>query len=520
MLRGLIITAFSLLFSYGIFAQADQEKHGVAVNIDYEGSLQNVTRSPGSHFFGLWNDGILPEIWKASEEDARYWVEIDVTTEELERCQYSGNNTLVREQIHVHAEIIDVVTNASVADRTIVGNLPANCPPDRGFNNRIERDYGTIEDPGLLHEWIRGVLESLPNLTNVSADNIMYGRLIAIDLSSLELATTGEGDGVRLYDLRAGMEIAQLGAESTDAYASFNGDGSLILTTTRRSPVVYVWNVSSEQIVTQLAHDADVDTAFFSPDSRFIVTTTVNPNGGDTAIYVWDATSGEQIAELGPTDYSTKAVMGPDGRYIVTITLSDNTMRVWDVESEERIVELSYDAALRGARFSPDGQFILVLTLNSSQGTSSFHIWDTESKEEIAWLGPEHADATATFSPDGSKLLTTGISVKVWNLESEEVIRELRREGGFRTASFSPDGSRILTLTPDAIVQVWDAESGEVIAEQEYTDDSVQTAAFSSDGQTVIVFCIRLIGAAGDSFTVIRTWNYATGEQTELALSE
>jgi WD40 repeat protein len=88
-------------------------------------------------------------------------------------------------------------------------------------------------------------------------------------------------------------------------------------------------------------------------------------------------------------------------------------------------------------------------------------------------LGLEAAAASPT--PEAENALRSAI------LESRVRV-QLRRAAAVTTASYSPDGSRIVTTSADVTAALWDAASGELVAELTGHTQNPQQAQWSADG--------------------------------------
>ena len=132
---------------------------------------------------------------------------------------------------------------------------------------------------------------------------------------------------------------------------------------------------------------------------------------------------------------------------------------------------------------------------------------DTQSDSSLTALrAPTSGEVLlARFSPDGAQALTLSYdrSVRVWNAATGEPIAELKGSGGsLNDAVFSPNGRRVATACKDGTARVWDAATGGVVAELKGHAKSVRAVAFNQDGS-------RVATASEDG--TARTWNAGTG---------
>jgi hypothetical protein len=95
-----------------------------------------------------------------------------------------------------------------------------------------------------------------------------------------------------------------------------------------------------------------VNSAAFSPDSRHIVTASV-----DRSVRVWNAVPGPEIAVLpGHQGVVGSAIFSPDGTRIVTAS-DDGTAQIWDTNTKAQIALLrGHEDRVYDATFSADGR--------------------------------------------------------------------------------------------------------------------------------------------------------------------
>ena len=121
-------------------------------------------------------------------------------------------------------------------------------------------------------------------------------------------------------------------------------------------------------------------------------------------------------------------------------------------------------------------------------------------------VGQRGAVKSAAFSPDGARIVTASDdeTARVWEAASGQQVAELKGHGGsVKSAAFSADGARIITASADGTARVWEAASGQQVAKLKGTGGSVNSAAFSPDGARVVT--------ASNDYTA-RVWEVASGE--------
>jgi hypothetical protein len=109
------------------------------------------------------------------------------------------------------------------------------------------------------------------------------------------------------------------------------------------------------------------------------------------------------------------------------------------------------------------------------------------------------------FSPDGALIVTASrdSTARIWNAASGQQIAEpLRHRASLTSAEFSPDGVRIVTASADCTARIWDAASGQQIGNPRRHEDVVVSAAFSPDGARIVT--------ASDDYSA-RIWDADSG---------
>jgi WD40 repeat protein/tRNA A-37 threonylcarbamoyl transferase component Bud32 len=163
------------------------------------------------------------------------------------------------------------------------------------------------------------------------------------------------------------------------------------------------------------------DTAVFSPDGRYLVGYTRHFLDRQTVANLWDLKTGvDAVARLtGHEGSILSAVFSPDSRWLVT-TSADHTARVWDVAAgRERFVLRGHLRPVWSAAFSPDGHQLVTA---SDDWTA--RVWETATgKEWLVLRGHGGPVGSATFSPDGRHVLTASAdgTARLWPADPLEV---------------------------------------------------------------------------------------------------
>ncbi|MBV9123333.1 MAG: protein kinase, partial [Planctomycetes bacterium] len=177
---------------------------------------------------------------------------------------------------------------------------------------------------------------------------------------------------------------------------------------------VVAWDAANgKRLLTYEAAPGRVQDLAVSPDGRHLVG---RLDKSSALVPLWDADSGRLQSLLsGHAGAVTAAVFSPDSRWLVT-TSTDGTARVWDVATgEERWVLRGHEGTVHGAAFSPDSKRIATVGEDGA-----VRLWDAETG--LGWMtltghrGPVYS---ADFSPDGAWLATASGdgTVRLWPVD-------------------------------------------------------------------------------------------------------
>jgi len=136
-----------------------------------------------------------------------------------------------------------------------------------------------------------------------------------------------------------------------------------------------------------------------------------------------------------------------------------------DAAKTHQVAEFKHEKPLTTCRIDPTGRFVFA-------GAEDLNVyrWDLESGEKVKLAGHESWVRSMDFSQDGKWLYTAGWDgqLRWWEtgVDSPSSARTIQAHQGFaRWVQASPCGTMLVTCGNDKLVRIWDAESGEKLAE-------------------------------------------------------
>jgi WD40 repeat protein len=293
----------------------------------------------------------------------------------------------------------------------------------------------------------------------------------------------------------------------------FSPDGRYLATSTKDG-LVRLWRArGGHELRKWRAHDANATCLAFSPDSRYLAS-----GSWDTNVKVWDVEQvlkpevPEPLLRRQHTSRVWSVSFSPDGQRLASAGGREaddkGEVKVWDMKTGQEALAWSLTRAVRCVHFSPDG-----LRLATS-GQDMLQVWDAQTGLEQLPLGSDDRAAQAVaFSPDGRRLASLGGNlsmhpdpeVMVWDAHSgQEILRLRGHVAGLRTLTYSIDGSRLASAGLDQTVKLWDTETGQAVLTLRGHFDNVFGLAFSADGY-------QLASASVDN--TVRIWDATPLEQ-------
>jgi WD40 repeat protein len=336
---------------------------------------------------------------------------------------------------------------------------------------------------------------------------------------SKRLITRTQDGAVTLFDADTGAQLAVLLTDGTqiasnereDRMATLSGAGQVI-----------IWETSSGKMLLQAANAADhiimgarSDRLMAWSDTRLDVLdaraggeiATINTGGSSQILYpqitddgsrvmfengtkvaIWDATKAQQICVLAGTWSHTNEISEWPNRDGSRVVVKDDkgAIDLFDGTSGSLIATLDPAFTDNGAVvLAPDGTRLLL-----ARSDGRIDLWDISDAKHLATLSDAGVDHRLDFaiSNDSSRIVTAtnGPVVRVWNARTGEHVADLAGlTANAQSVYVSPDSGRIVTVSADGVLFIWDAKSNAKVAEFD-TPQSGRSVLFSADGNHIV----------------------------------
>ncbi len=271
------------------------------------------------------------------------------------------------------------------------------------------------------------------------------------------------------------------------AMLKISPNGQVAAVMRQQDTALTLWNIPSGVELRKLSwqsEDQHIQIAAFSPDSAFIITTTV-----DGSVQVWNVDTGKQTLRINKIGGSTTA-FSPDGKLLA---ISSNMAEICLVElltGKERCrlrtpFRSQYEADV--LVFSPDSRLL------AWAGDDSVRLWDVvKGKVLRSFVGHQGTVTTIAFSPSSSSTASGGVlasgsvdgTVRLWKTDTAEELRCFDGHlGAVQHLAFNEDGRMLISAGSDQCIYIWDAASRAAVQSGEPVDKKLD-ALLGRNGQS------------------------------------
>ncbi len=224
-------------------------------------------------------------------------------------------------------------------------------------------------------------------------------------------------DGVRVWSLESGAELAHLAPRTIVTDLAVAGDGSYFIYAQGRSNDV----VSCETLkpISELGeHTQIILGCAIAPDNKRVAS-----SANDSTVAIWNMATGERLMQVEmPVAPAYGVAFSPDGKVLATAS-EDRRVYLWDAETGKLNHTLSGPEGVAFAvKFDSQGRYLF-----SSSQDRSIRVWDAVEGVPVAVLkGHSETVSRLALSPDGKTLMSGSQddTVRFWRLADLNEPRE------------------------------------------------------------------------------------------------
>jgi WD40 repeat protein len=284
------------------------------------------------------------------------------------------------------------------------------------------------------------------------------------------LAVSGYRE-VLLHNVEGGNPTARLvGLSERLNSIAFSRDGTSLIAaggTPARFGEVQVWDVPKAQLKRSIT--VTTDTLFglsLSPDGKEMAI-----GAADNSVRLIETESGKELQKIGNHEnWVLGTVFGVDGKRVVSVG-RDRAAKLSDAASGAFLENINLlKGELAAVARSPKKD---VIVIGGDERIPYIYLMDrpkvmktADDSTLIRKLPRQNGAISAlAWSPDGSKIGVGGMAseVNIYNPDSGELVASCKAAPGIYAIAFTPDGSRLATGGFDGHVRICNSSTGEMI---------------------------------------------------------
>lgn len=313
---------------------------------------------------------------------------------------------------------------------------------------------------------------------------------------------------IEIYRFPGMAKITQLaGMLSSTESMSWSPTGEFLVASSHFEDGFYVWRLSNGALVNRVFLGSHpFEELAWSPDSQ-----TLAAGSRDNNLHLYSAIDGRLLTRLGDLHPNSRPSIAwsPDGEWIVGAGINGEQhpgiAQPWSMRDHRFGVALTGAAMDKAVRWSPTGNYLATMSRTHVQ------MWDLSDEGVVTlsaeWQRRSQGSAMALdWSPDGERLVvgdtwvdraknTRQGSLVIFQANDFQVLQEFSTPNieDIRSVAWSPNGSWLAVsyytacLTRGcAKLQVWSAQTGQVVRSLGTYETAVNQVSWSPDSQWLV----------------------------------
>jgi WD40 repeat protein len=247
-----------------------------------------------------------------------------------------------------------------------------------------------------------------------------------------------------------------LTAEFVSPSAAVDATGSRAAIPTGK--IVTIYDLASHRVVGTVLHDAPVSTVVFAPNSRALITGSI-----DGMLQVTD--DGAHTVVVGRLSSAVDASgFLPDGR-VVAVDAERQQLAVYDVARHARVGQIELPSRIAAIRVSLDGRRLIAIPLVGR--VNPVVLCDLDQYRIIAKLDDHKAVVfSAKFVDSDRQILTAGTdgTAQLWDAATGRLRKTFLRSSPYLfDAALDPTGEMVVTAGGDGVLRFWEVSTTRMI---------------------------------------------------------